>query len=37
MDRIMNSQDQRNEYVTKLVYLFEMILDLTCVKSKMLI
>jgi hypothetical protein len=37
MDRIMNSQDKRNEYVTKFVYLFEMILDLTQVKSKMLI
>jgi hypothetical protein len=33
----MNSLDQINEYFTKLVYLFEMILDLTCVKSKMLI
>ena len=33
----MNSLDQINEYFTKLVYLFEMILNLTCVKFKMLI
>lgn len=37
MGRIMNSLDQRNEYVTKLVYLFKMILNLTQVKLKMLI